>query len=199
MPRQTSNRFGPGHRAQNVRVNRSLGVSLCMSADVFEELRRIARAKLAGQKPGHTLQPTALVNEAWMKLKDHFDTDHPTPAFFKTASEAMRQILIDHARAKLRIKRGGGDFKRERVGLTHIADVAAIGEETDPDEILALNDAIARLEEEDPDTAQVVKLRFFAGLSVEETAAALGVSDRTVKREWKFARARLFEMLDAAV
>lgn len=168
-----------------------------MSDDLFDQLRRIARSKLAAQKPGHTLQPTALVNEAWMKLKDHFDTENPTPAFFKTAAEAMRQILIDHARAKLRLKRGGGDFRR--VGLTHIAEVAAIGEETDPDEILALNDAIARLEAEDPDTAQVVKLRFFAGLSVEETATALGVSDRTVKREWKFARARLFEMMAAAV
>lgn len=170
-----------------------------MSSDVFEELRRIARSKLASQKPGHTLQPTALVNEAWMKLKDHFDAENPTPAFFKTAAEAMRQILIDHARAKLCLKRGGGEYKRERVGLTHIAEIATIGDETDPDEILALNDAIARLEEEEPQTAEVVKLRFFAGLSVEETAAALGVSDRTVKREWKYARARLFEMMEATV
>lgn len=160
---------------------------------VFQELRSIARARLATQKPGHTLQATALVSEAWMKLRTHFDGLEGTPQFYKTAAEAMRQILIDHARGKSRLKRGGGEAKR--VGVTEIAEVAVLSEEADPDEILALDEAIARLEQEEPDAAAVVKLRFFAGLSVEETAAALGISERTVKREWRFARAWLFERL----
>mgnify|MGYP005863503609 CR=1 FL=1 len=159
---------------------------------VFEELRSIARSRLATQKPGHTLQATALVSEAWMKLHSHFEGAEGTPQFYKTAAEAMRQILIDHARGKQRLKRGG-DAKR--VNVTEIAEMAALSEESDPAEILALDEAIARLEEEEPDAAAVVKLRFFAGLSVEETAAALGISDRTVKREWRFARAWLCERL----
>lgn len=160
-----------------------------LSDTVYQELRAIARARLASQKPGHTLQATALVNEAWMKLRGHF-TEQSGPAFFKTAAEAMRQILIDHARSKARLKRGGA-VQRE------LADVAEFGGDDDAEEILALNDVICRLEERDPQAAQVVKLRFFAGLSVEETAAALGISDRTVKREWQFARAWLFDQLRA--
>lgn len=163
-----------------------------MTDTVFEELRSIARARLATQKPGHTLQATALVSEAWMKLHAHFQGAEGTPQFYKTAAEAMRQILIDHARGKQRLKRGG-DAKR--VNVTEIAEMAVLSEESDPAEILALDEAIARLEEEEPDAAAVVKLRFFAGLSVEEAAAALGISDRTVKREWRFARAWLFERL----
>lgn len=157
-----------------------------LTQTVYNELRAIARARIAQQKPGHTLQPTALVNEAWMKLHGHFND--ASPAFFKTAAEAMRQILIDHARSKGRVKRGGG-IKRE------LADVAEIGEETDPDQILALDEALCRLESQDAQAAEIVKMRFFAGLSVEETAAALGVSERTVKRDWQFARAWLFEQL----
>lgn len=164
-----------------------------VSQTVFDELRAIAKARLASQKPGHTLQATALVSEAWMKLHAHFAGKEGTPQFYKTAAEAMRQILIDHARAKHRHKRGG-DAKR--LGITELGEVAVLSAETDPAEILALDEAICRLEKQEPDAAQIVKLRFFAGLSVDETAAALGVSDRTVKRGWRFARAWLFEQLN---
>jgi RNA polymerase sigma-70 factor, ECF subfamily len=158
---------------------------------VLDELRAIARSKLAMQSPGHTLQPTALVNEAWMKLRVHFHADVPTPAFFKMAADAMRQILIDHARAKLRDKRGG---RRKREDF-EIASLNQIDESTDPDVLLSLNDAIEHLDAADPQAAQVVNLRFFAGLSVQETARAMEISERTVKRSWQFARAFLLDAL----
>ena len=160
---------------------------------VYHELRSMARAKLASQRSGHTLQATALVNEAWMKLRGHFEGKEGSPQFFKTAADAMRQILIDHARSKQRAKRGGTD--RKRADISEIAEIAILSEETDPGELLALDEALTALEREDPDAAEVIKLRFFAGLSVEETAAALNISDRTVKRIWRFARAWLFEQM----
>lgn len=159
-----------------------------LTPTVYAELRAIARARLASQKPGHTLQATALVNEAWLKLRGHFDMQQPGPAFFKTAAEAMRQVLIDHARGKARQKRGGG-VQRE------LTDVAELSEESDPDQILALDEALCRLESQDETAAAVVKLRYFSGLSVGETAAALQLSERTVKREWRFARAWLLQQL----
>lgn len=162
-----------------------------LTPSIYEELRAIARARLAGQKPGHTLQATALVNEAWMKMRDHAHLQEPNGVFFKTAAEAMRQILIDHARSKNRVKRGGGN-QREPIEL---GEVAQLDDSADPADILTLDDAIRRPETVDAQAAEVVKLRFFAGLSVEETAQALGVSDRTVKRDWSFARAWLFEHL----
>ena len=161
---------------------------------VYDQLRAMARARLAQQRAGHTLQPTALANEAWMKLRGHFDMNAPSPAFFKTAADAMRQILIDHARAKQSLKRGG-NIKRED-GLSAVAAVAEDSDSGDADQILAINDAIVELEQLDPQAASVVKLRFFVGLSVEETASALGVSDRTVKREWQFARTWLAERME---
>jgi RNA polymerase sigma factor (TIGR02999 family) len=160
---------------------------------VYQELRAIARARIASQQKGHTLQATALVNEAWMKLRDYFHGEEGSPQFYKTAADAMRQILIDHARSKQRLKRGGKDAKR--IDFSDMAEVADLSDDIDAAEILALDEAIAKLERDEPDAAQVVKLRFFAGLSVEETATALGVSDRTVKREWRFARAWLFEQM----
>jgi RNA polymerase sigma factor (TIGR02999 family) len=162
-----------------------------LNREAYDQLRAMARARLMQQRAGHTLQPTALANEAWMKLRGHFDMAEPSPAFFKTAAEAMRQILIDHARAKQSLKRGG-DMKRED-GLSVVAAVADESDSSDPDQILAMNDAIAELEQLDAQAAAVVKLRFFVGLSVEETASALGISDRTVKREWQFARTWLAE------
>jgi RNA polymerase sigma factor (TIGR02999 family) len=165
-----------------------------MADTIFRELHAIARRRLASQKAGHTLQPTALVNEAWMKLRGHFNMTEPTPVFFKTAAEAMRQILIDHARAKQRLKRGGG-AQREDAEIGEIAEIAQVSDEADFDQIIALNDALSRLEELDPQAAEVVKLRFFAGLSVEETASAMNLSDRTVKRDWQFARAWLAKEL----
>jgi len=160
-----------------------------LAAQVYEQLRAIARAKLAQQPPGHTLQATALVHEAFLKIRDHPSIVSAEPArFYHAAAQAMRQILIDHARARGRVKRGGG-IRRE------FADVAELADEQDPAEVLALDEAISRLEQVEPRAADVVKLRFFAGLTVEETAEALSLSERTVKREWQYARAWLFREL----
>jgi RNA polymerase sigma factor (TIGR02999 family) len=166
-----------------------------LSETIFRELHAMARQRLAAQRAGHTLQPTALVNEAWLKLRGHFQMDKPSPAFFKTAADAMRQILIDHARGKKRLKRGGGAQRDDR----DIGEVADNSDPADFDQILSLNEALSRLEQLDAQSAEVVKLRFFCGLSVEETAEALGISDRTVKREWQFARAWLAKELAAAL
>jgi len=157
------------------------------SQTIYRELHAMARKRLMDQRAGHTLQPTALVNEAWLKLRGHFDMARPSPAFFKTAAEAMRQILVDHARGKKRLKRGG-DAKREDGVVIELAEAS---DAADFDQILSLNEAISRLEQLDSQAAEIVKLRFFAGLSVEDTAVALKISERTVKRDWKFARAWL--------
>lgn len=161
-----------------------------LTAQVYQQLRAIARSKLAQQPLGHTLQATALVHEAYLKLRDHSSIMSADPArFFHAAAQAMRQILVDHARARGCIKRGGG-AKRE------FADVAELAESHDPAEIMALDEAISRLEQVEPQAAQVVKLRFFAGLTIEEVAAALELSERTVKREWQYARAWLYRELE---
>jgi len=156
---------------------------------VYAELRRIAQAQLRQERPDHTLQATALVHEAYLrlvggKLPPWNDRAH----FFHAAAEAMRRILIEHARMHGRVKRGG---KRERVPLSSVS----LASEQDPEEVLALDDAIRRLQEQEPTAGEVVRLRFFAGLSVEETAQALDLSERTVKREWAFARAWLYHAL----
>jgi RNA polymerase sigma factor (TIGR02999 family) len=153
---------------------------------VYEELRKLAAAKMAQQPPGQTLQPTALVHEAWLKLvgtpqNSWNDRQH----FFRAAAEAMRQILIDRARAKQRLKRGGDSV---RINLDDV-DVAA---ETDPEALLLVDEALQLLAREDHQKAELVKLRFYAGLSAEETAQALGVSEKTIQRHWIHARAWLF-------
>lgn len=156
---------------------------------VYAQMRAIARQRLAGESPAHTLQATALVHEAYLRLQRHeaiMALDRS--AFLAAAAEAMRRILVDHARTKKRIKRGAGVKPK-------LLDVAQLAEQNDPDLILSLDEAICRLEGVDPGAAQVVRLRFFAGLSVEETAEVLKVSDRTVKRDWAFARAWLYEQL----
>ena len=156
---------------------------------VYDELRALARAQLRHERPDHSLQATALVHEAYMRLVGgNQPTWRDRQHFFRAAAEAMRRILIEHARKRTRMKRGG---KRVRVELSGI-DLA---NEEDLDEILALDDAFQRLEEQDPKAADVVRLRFFAGLSVEETAKAMDLSERTVKREWAFARAWLYDAL----
>ena len=156
---------------------------------VYEDLHRMARAQMRAERSGHTLQTTAVVNEAYLRLLGGAavclsDRRH----FFAAAARAMRQILVDHARARGRIKRGGNRL-REVLG-----EVPANGREN-PSELLALDEALRRLEEQDERAAEVVRLRFFAGLDVAETADVLGVSTRTVKREWAFARAWLHDAL----
>ena len=156
---------------------------------VYDELRTLARAHLRHERPDHTLQPTALVHEVYLRL---LGTTQPPwndrQHFFRAAAEAMRRVLIEHARRRGRVKRGG---RRVRVELGAV-DLA---NDEDLEQLVALDDAFRRLEQQDPQAADVVRLRFFAGLSVEETAQATGLSERTVKREWAFARAWLYDAL----
>lgn len=156
---------------------------------VYDELRALARHRMAQERVGHTLEATALVHEAYMRLSpgDRFAN---RAHFFKAAAEAMRNILIEHARAKGRRKRGGPDARRMPLD---VLDLAAL---PDSGDILAFDDAISRLEKEMPLAAAVVRLRFYAGLSIEEAAEALNISARSVNREWTFARAWLFRVLD---
>jgi RNA polymerase sigma factor (TIGR02999 family) len=157
---------------------------------VYDELRALARSHLRREHPDHSLQATALVHEVYLRLLGGADQPpwNDRHHFFVAAAEAMRRILIEHARARGRQKRGAG---RAAIDLES-ADLAT---EHDLDTVLALDDAICRLGEQDPRAASVVRLRFFAGLSVEETAEATGLSVRTVKREWAYARAWLFDAL----
>jgi len=156
---------------------------------LYAELRTLARAQLRNERSGHTLQTSDLVHETYLRLAGGQIQDwHGRRHFFSAAAEAMRRILVEHARRRSRLKRGG---ERTRVSLSEV-NVAA-GES--PEELLALDDAIRRLDQQDPRAAEIVRLRFFAGLSVEETANALDISPRTVKREWAVARAWLFDRL----
>ena len=157
--------------------------------EVYGQLRRIAQARMKEERSDHTLQATALVHEVYAKLLGDDDLGWESRAhFFNAAAQAMRRILIDHARTKNAIKRGG-EQRRLPISLVDLA------EHQHPEDIMALEEAMATLEREDPRAAQVVSLRFYAGLSVERTALAMDVSERTVMREWSFARARLFELL----
>ena len=156
---------------------------------VYAELRGIARAHLRREHTGHTLAATALVHEAYLRLlSGNYPTWNDRQHFFRAAAEAMRRVLIEHARKRARVKRGGNPV---RISLSDIT----VATDEDPAALLALDEAIRRLEEEEPSAAEVVRLRFFAGLSVEETAQALDLSERTVKREWAFARAWLYDAL----
>lgn len=156
---------------------------------VYDELHMLAAAQLRREREGHTLQPTALVNEAYVRL---LASDRPAwndrSHFFRAAAQAMRRILIDHARKRASLKRGGDAIavSLDRIGAPSWDE---------PETLLALDEALSRLEEQDPRSAEVVQLRYFAGLSVAQTAEALDVSERTVKREWTFARAWLREAL----
>lgn len=156
---------------------------------VYDELRALARAQLRHERPEHSLQATALVHEAYLRLLGDrrppwTDRQH----FFRTAAEAMRRILIEHARKRSRIRRGGDPVRVDLSGLD-------LAREDDLDQVLALDEAFRRLEQQDPRAADVVRLRFYAGLSVEETAEVTGLSERSVKREWAFARAWLYDAL----
>jgi RNA polymerase sigma factor (TIGR02999 family) len=161
---------------------------------VYDELRRLAAARLAGEDAGHTLQPTALVHEAYLKLVGS-DPHHPWNGrvhFFAAAAEAMRRILIDHARKKRRLRRGGG---MKRVELEAMDDLAEVAESGGAGELLALDEALTELAAADPRKAELVRLRYFAGLTLEEAAEILGISRATADRHWAFARAWLYDAM----
>lgn len=158
-------------------------------SQVYSELRAIAHRQMQDERRNHTLGATALVHEAYARLvggESALLSDRA--GFFHAAAEAMRRILVEHARARGRQKRGGGRC-RLRLEELDLADDETIGE------ILAVDDALRRLEEEDASVGQVVRLRFFAGLSVDQVAAVVERSPRTVAREWAFARAWLYRAL----
>ena len=156
---------------------------------VHEELRRLARRQMAGERPGHTLQPTALVNEAYLRLVNLKQMQWQDRAhFFAMGARLMRRILVDFARSRGYQKRGGG---AKQVSFTQALEVA----EGQPTDVVALNDALEALAAVDERTSRVVELRYFGGLSVEETAEVLKVSRETVKRDWKFAKMWLLRHL----
>ena len=156
---------------------------------VYDQLRAIARQRMKQERPEHTLQATALVHEAYLQLVGRQEVDWSCRAhFFASAAEAMRLILLQHARDRGRIKRGGN---RRRVAI-NVLELAA---DHDSEEILALIEAIRHLEEQDAQLGEIVRLRFYAGLDIEDTAAALGLSERTVKRRWRYARIWLYGRL----
>lgn len=159
---------------------------------VYDELRKLAAARLAHEKPGQTLQATALVHEAYVRLVDVQQTLHWNSRghFFGAAAEAMRRILVNRARDKGRMKRGG---HLRRINLEKIE----LAVDAPDDHLLAINESIESLSAENRECADVVKLRFFAGLSIDETAAALGISSSTAKRHWTYARAWLFDKLNS--
>ncbi|HKI20470.1 MAG TPA: ECF-type sigma factor [Isosphaeraceae bacterium] len=161
---------------------------------VYDELRKLAAARLAQEKPGQTLQATALVHEAYVRLVD-VDKAQKWDSrghFFAAAAEAMRRILVDHARERASAKRGG-TLKRLDIDAVDLATRAA------PDELLAIDDAIAKLAREDSSAAKLVELRYFAGLTVDEAGKALGMSTATAYRHWNYARAWLHgELLGTA-
>ena len=164
---------------------------------VYDELRKLATARMADERAGQTLQATALVHEAYARLIANAGLSWDSRGhFFTAAAEAMRRILIEHARARAREKRGGPDRRRLTLDIGEVADLA---QEEKTDQIIALDEAVRRLESQRPRVARVVHLRFYAGLSVDETARTLGVSARTVDLDWAFARAWLYkELVDAA-
>jgi RNA polymerase sigma-70 factor (ECF subfamily) len=158
---------------------------------VYNEMRRLAGYYLSGERPGHTLQPTALVHEAYLRLTQLKEIDWQSSShFFAISSQMMRRILIDHARAQLSRKRGGNV---RNISIDEIPDVSTEQSER----LLALEDALTRLDELDHRQSQIVELRFFGGLTEEEAAIILGVSTRTVKRDWRLAKAWLYQELAA--
>ncbi|MFI4854456.1 MAG: ECF-type sigma factor [Phycisphaerales bacterium JB065] len=168
---------------------------------VYDELMIVARSHMRGERSDHTLGATGLVNESYLRLfRATAGEDTPASfehrhAFYKAAATAMRRILIDHARARVAAKRGGKQV-RSSIGGAVSLDVLEASAQADPVDLLSLDDALCRLEKEDERAGAVVRLRFYGGRSVEEIAELLGVSSRTVKRDWEFARARLQQLME---
>jgi RNA polymerase sigma factor (TIGR02999 family) len=156
---------------------------------VYDELRRLAAARMAQEAAGQTLQPTALVHEAWLRLVGDGDRTWQNRAhFFGAAAEAMRRILIENARRKSRLKRGGN---RQRLNIDDL-ELAAT---TPDDKVLLIDEALEKLHVEDPEKARVVVLKFFGGLTNQEVAEGMGVNERTVERHWAYAKAWLFQTI----
>ena len=163
---------------------------------VYEQLRSLAQQALRGERAGHTLQPTALVHEAFLRLVGPKQLPWQNRAHvFGAAAEAMRRILVDHARARTAHKRGGPGDRRAALALDSLPDPSS---EQQAAGFLVLDEAIERLAAAYPDVAEVVRLRYFAGLDVEQTAQALGISAPTVKRSWAFARGWLRDAIESA-
>ena len=158
---------------------------------VYQELRRLAAQKMAGQAPGHTLQPTALVHEVWLRLAGKQPAlFNGRTHFFAAAGEAMRHILIDAARRKKALRHGGGQV---RVDVEEVTIATA----SDDDELLAVHELLDKLAAEDPHKAELTKLRYFVGMTFEEAAEALGISVATAKRHWAYARAWIYQEIQA--
>jgi len=156
---------------------------------VYEELRRLAAARMAREGPGQTIQATVLVHEAWLQLVGNGDRHWQNRAhFFGAAADAMRRILIDNARRKARLKHGGGQAR------VNIEDVQ-VAERTPDEEVLLIDEALERLEKEDPEKARIVVMKFFGGLTNLEVAESLETSERTVDRQWAGAKARMFRWI----
>ena len=158
---------------------------------VYDELRRLAAEKMAQEKPGQTLQATALVHEAYLRLVDTDKSQHWNSRghFFGAAAEAMRRILVENARRKGREKHGG---QHRRVALEELR----VGVDSPPEELLSLDETLGELAKSDAQTAELVKLHCFAGLSIEQAADVLGISFRTAYRDWAYARAWLFKSIE---
>lgn len=160
---------------------------------VYDELRRLAAARMSREAAGHTLQPTALVHEAWLRLVGGGEQPWRNRAhFFGAAAEAMRRILIERARRKSRLKRGGGQV------LLDIADFD-VADALPDDKVLLVDEALEQLKQEDPEKAKLVMLKFYAGLTNEQVAEVLNVNERTVRRQWEFAKAWLFDRISSQV
>jgi RNA polymerase sigma factor (TIGR02999 family) len=158
---------------------------------VYNDLRRHAGAQMAHEPPGQTLQPTALVHEAWLRMVGTGGQHWQNRAhFFGAAAEAMRRILIENARRKCRLKRGGRQLRLD-------IDDVELAETTPEEKILLIDEAVERLQVDDPERARVVVLKFFGGFTNQEVAASMGVAERTVERHWAFAKAWLFQSIRA--
>ncbi|MGD9689107.1 MAG: ECF-type sigma factor [Phycisphaerales bacterium] len=193
------------------------GAAEALLAEVYDQLRRVAQVRMNQERRGHTLQATALVHEAYLRLLGSGPGSGAAPStdragmssaaggaglagraqFFAAAGEAMRRILIEHARARNREKRGGGRGRVSLESIGDVADLARIESSGESDGVLAFDEAFRRLEEHDAEVAAVVRLRFFSGLTVAETSEALGISERTVNNRWSYARAWIARAVEA--